>query len=65
MIDRTPLFPTRTGDSYNSLKALYEITRDDQRFLMYQATGASDDRPAGEYIVVENFSEELKQRVPN
>ncbi len=65
VIERTPLFPTRTGDTYNVLKALYEITRDDQRFLMYQATGASDSRPAGEYIVVENFPEELKQRVPN
>ena len=65
VIDRTPLFPLRTGDSNNPNNAQYVIAGDDQRFLMYQAFGASDDGPAREYVVVENFPEELKERVGN
>lgn len=41
---------------------LYDVTADDQRFVMVRNRGGSD---AGELIVVENFFEELKAKVGN
>ncbi len=40
----------------------YDITPDDQRFVMVRNLGAQE---AGELIVVENFFEELKAKVGN
>ena len=40
----------------------YDVTRDDQRFVMLQIGDADSD--AG-LILVENFLEELRERVPN
>ena len=41
----------------------YDVTRDDQRFLLLRVdrTGAADDN----LVLVQNFFEELKERVPN
>ncbi len=40
----------------------YDVTPDDQRFVMIRNLGGQD---AGELIVVENFFEELKAKVGN
>ena len=63
--ERRALFTLPVGSSYSGLRTEYDITRDDQRFLMLRAAGATDEQPVGQYFVVENFFEELKQRVGN
>ena len=60
---RTPLFTLPPGSSFYPHRATYDVTRDDQRFLMIRAKGATDDRPIGQYVVVENFLGELRQRM--
>ncbi len=42
----------------------YDITSDDQRFLMVRPYEGEGEAAATEVIVVENFFEELKERVP-
>lgn len=41
----------------------YDVTPDDQRFIMIRPVGDTDDD--AELILVQNFFEELKARVPN
>jgi hypothetical protein len=42
------------------------VTPDDQRFVMVRYAGSgSEEAPAGALIVVENFFEELKEKVGN
>ena len=43
---------------------LYAVAPDDQRFVMYREGGGEGDRDAY-LIVVENFFEELRQRMGN
>ena len=50
------------GFRTNSRHPQYDVTRDDQRFVMIRHSGAGDAR---ELIVVENFFEELKAKVGN
>ncbi len=52
------------SDRYAYGYPLYDASPDDQRFLMAQRSGPSNEA-AVELIVVENFFEELKERVPN
>jgi serine/threonine-protein kinase len=49
------------GDGTN----FYDVSADDQRFLMGREVTASATGDAPEYVLVQNFFEELKRRVPN
>ena len=48
--------------TYNTMPA-YDVTPDGQRFLMTRPVGATVQRP-DELIVVQNFLEELRAKVP-
>ena len=63
--ERRALFTLPVGSSYSVFRTEYDITQDDQRFLMLRAAGATNEQSIGQYFVVENFFEELKQRVGN
>ena len=52
------------SDRYAYGYPVYDVSPDDQRFLMARLSGPSNEA-AVELIVVENFFEELKERVPN
>ena len=56
------LFTIPEGHVVNAGANFYDITSDDQRFLMVRAY--EDEAAPTEVIVVENFFEELKERVP-
>ena len=46
-------------------RPLYDVAHDGQRFLMLNATGqAAQEQPGSRFIVVQNWSEELKRLVP-
>jgi Tol biopolymer transport system component len=55
------LFSTN-GYRGSLVQPLYDVTADDERFVMIRLSGSSD---AGDLIVVENFFEELKAKVGN
>jgi Tol biopolymer transport system component len=63
--DRTVLFTIRPEVLFrqNEQYALYDITPDDQRFIMLRAVNVQENKP--ELILVENFIEELKAKVGN
>ena len=44
----------------NRTRTLYDVTPDDQRFIMIRDAGGGE---AAEVILVENFFEELKEKV--
>jgi len=64
-----PTFAARQQDVLFSMEdyllsgghPMYDVSQDDQRFVMLRNVGAED----AELILVENFSEELKRLVPN
>ncbi len=58
--ERRQLF-SRQGFRSDPLHQFYEVTPDDQRFVMIRTLGGQ----ASELIVVENFFEELKAKVGN
>jgi hypothetical protein len=44
---------------------MYDVSADGQRFLMIKETGEADERtPSARIILVQNWFEELKRRVP-
>jgi hypothetical protein len=53
------LFPVTDYYTY-AFHPQYDVTPDDQRFVMIRYRGVGE---AGELIVVENWFEELKERV--
>ena len=57
--EHTALFSTR-GYNLGLNARNYDVTADGRGFVMIQVSAAVDD-----LIVVENFFEELKRRVPN
>ena len=59
--ERLVLFPL--GDTYSleNIAGMYDVTPDDQRFLMVRI--ARDDESPTRLILVENWFEELKERV--
>jgi serine/threonine-protein kinase len=61
IVDRLPLFDLLPGDSYSPGGATYAVSRDGE-FLMVVAPGADEEAPGG-FIVVENFLEELLEKV--
>ena len=44
--ERRALFTLPVGSSYSGLRTEYDITRDDQRFLMLRAAGATESSPS-------------------
>ena len=57
------LFPMNDYLTRRTSHPLYDVSPDDQRFVMLRIlAGAEDDT---ELILLENFFEELKERVPN
>ncbi len=63
VVERRALFTVPPGGGTTSYHAMYDVARDDQRFLMYRLVGAGEGGDAEELIVVENFFEELKAKV--
>ena len=55
------LFPL-DGFLTSTSHPMFDVSQDDERFVMLRST-TSDD--AGKLILVQNFFEELKARVPN
>ncbi len=55
-LERVPVLRCGRGCSYNRA---YDVSPDDQRFVMVQPVGETAD--TGELIVVENFFEELRE----
>ena len=51
-----------TGDGGDDF---YDVAPDDQRFLMGRLTGTVGSGGDAKYVLVQNFFEELKARVPN
>ena len=58
------LFTLPPGYRTIPVSSLFDITPDDQRFLMVREVG-SDENSTNSIILVTNFFEELKARVPN
>jgi len=63
--DSTRLFSLPPGASYFAGFTQFDVTQDDQRFLMYRLAGGVPAPVTDSYIVVENFHEELKARMPD
>ena len=59
--ERRVLFSTQ-GFRSNDVHQQYDVTPDDQRFVMIRNLGGQE---GSELIVVENFFEELKAKVGN
>ena len=60
------LFAIPNGISFFDIELPFDVTRDDQRFVMIGTVGAATDQDAGPAsVLVTNFVEELKARVPN
>ena len=59
--ERRSLF-SLDGYRNNAFRHQYDVTPDDQRFVMIRRVGGED---VGELIVVENFFEELKAKMGN
>jgi serine/threonine-protein kinase len=67
-VQTTPTFaagnPTKLLQGYvSSPGRTYDVSRDGQRFLMIK-NNSSRDQPVASMVVVLNWSEELKQRIP-
>ena len=60
--ERRVVFQTRGRYRSNFQHQMYDVSPDDQRFVMIRNLGAEE---ASELIVVENFFEELKAKVGN
>ena len=63
VLGRDPLFTLPPGASYFGEVTAYDITSDDERFLMLRAAGATGEEALGHLFVVENFLEEIRERV--
>jgi serine/threonine-protein kinase len=61
---REVLFRLRPSVRYYEFKALYDVSQDDQRFIMFVPTSGPEEG-AGELILVENFRAELREKVGN
>ena len=61
---RETLFQYGGEYTFSNITRHYDISQDDQSFLMVRPSG-SEEEVVNELIVVENFVEDLKRRVPN
>ena len=70
VVEREPLFTIPSDYERSRVGLLYDVTQDDQRFLMarfYVVAGVEegDAGQANAFVLVQNFFEELRQRVGN
>ena len=70
VVEREPLFTLPSEYQTTPVGLQYDVTQDDQRFLMarsYEGAGAEegDEGETNAFVLVQNFFEELKQRVGN
>jgi len=63
VVERRVLFTVPSGIPNYSEHPRYDVSRDDQRFIMFRTVGIGEG--PSELIVVENFFEELKAKVGN
>lgn len=61
--ERRVLFRVGAEYTLSSNYTSFDLTSDDQRFLMVRSVGAEEGSPLGAMIVVENWLEELKAKV--
>ena len=62
VFDASPYFVRLPG---LEVGRMYDVSADDQRFLMLKVTGVADERPpSARIILVHNWFEELKHIVP-
>ena len=59
LFDATPYYQEAAGWS------AFDVTEDDERFLLIIRTGATQPDSEGSFIYIQNFFEELKERVSN
>ena len=64
VVRRETLFMLPEGSLRPQNGDFYDVTSDDQRFLMARTATVDTEGPASEVIVVENFFEVLKRLVP-
>ena len=57
------LFPLGSGLIGSNVVPLYDITPDDQRFIMARLSAANQAPGAGQLVVVDNWFEELKAKM--
>ena len=60
----TPLFTLGDEYPFNPLDPFYDVGPDDQRFLLARTAGLDEAAEERSFILVQNFFEELKRRVP-
>ena len=65
VVERRLLFSLPDGMYFANNSTSYLVTGDDQRFLMARVAGTGEEQDQGELILVQNFFEELKERVGN
>ncbi len=63
--ERRALFPLGTEYALSLDYTAYNVTPDDQHFLILRVTATGDQSMTGRLIIVENWFEELRQRVGN
>jgi hypothetical protein len=63
VLERSPLFDLPAGTSTSPLSTPYDISPDDQEFIMVRAKGAAPEAEQPPLILVENWLEELKARM--
>jgi Tol biopolymer transport system component len=63
--DRRVLFNVPEGVYFADHSTSYLVTNDDQRFLMARVVDDAEGQDRGELIIVQNFFEELRERVGN
>jgi serine/threonine-protein kinase len=65
VVERRVLFSVPDGIYFANNSTSYLVTEDDQRFLMARVAGTGEEQNQDELILVQNFFEELKERVGN
>ena len=68
VVEREPLFTIPAQYDVGLVALLYDVTQDDQRFVMsrfYEGAGAGDEGETNAFVLVHNFFEELRERVGN
>ena len=65
VVERRVLFSVPDGIYFANLSTSYDVTGDDQRFLMARIAGTGEEQDQGELILIQNFFEELRGRIGN
>ncbi len=63
--ERRVLFAVPDGFYLANFSTQYNVTEDDQRFLMARVADVGSQQNRGRLILVQNFFEEVRQRVGN